>query len=155
MYGASITRLGLGLSQAKGKSEKTTLSLLLLASPVNDDCPCSTFPTQAGKELWLRRKIVLSHSLLPFLSALSIQVMSTLRERGAYSICIKSLSPLLSRRLTREQGLANVPWERPFEEVGPLAAASERISKQLFRGDRQRAPFGGHFSPLHPVGPSS
>ena len=55
-------------------------------------------PGQGRKELWLRRKIVLSPSLsfLPFLHSLSIQVMSTLRERGAYSICIKSLSPLPS-----------------------------------------------------------
>ena len=57
-------------------------------------------PGQGRKELWLRRKIVLSHSLLPSFPfcthSLSIQVMSTLRERGAYSICIKSLSPLPS-----------------------------------------------------------
>ena len=122
-------------------------------------------PLSTGTLALLRRQIgekncpILSFtpSFLPFCTlfvppsaSLSIQVMSTLRERGAYSICIKSLSPpLLSSLLllTRKQGLENVPWDG-----AALRGPSDRRTDGGIRKNiqivlrRQQLPRGGsHF----------
>ena len=103
-------------------------------------------PGQAGKELWLRRKIVLSHSLLPSLSALSIQVMSTLRERGAYSICIKSLSPLPSSP-NSGTGPRKCPLGAPLRGGRSSGGGIRKnIQTALPWRERQPAPSDGHFS---------
>ena len=147
--------IGIGTELGKGEG-KTTLSLssLGLASSVNDDCPCSTFlgnfglaaaaaaNTNRGEKL----SYPLLSAFLPYFLptslqlhslrrlSLSIQVMSTLRERGAYSICIKSLSlpSLLFRPLSSpnsKTGPRKCPLGAPLQgSVRPMAA-SERISK--------------------------